>query len=369
MEQTKKKNRKGHINYDKWGYLFLIPFVVVFLVFQLYPLFQTLHYSWYTYYEDTGLLSSKPVGPDWCGFANYIYLFQHSTVRHFYLFDLDLGKTEINDLLYYTLNTILIWIEGFIPQIAISLLLAVWFTHIQLNLKLQRFWKTVIYMPNLIMAAAFGMLFQMIFARSGPIINTLLQWGWIKEPFDIGTSTSWTHVVIAFLNFLMWFGNTTLLLMAGVMGIDTSIYESALLDGASSGTVFRKITMPLLKPIFVYVFITSMIGGIQLFDVAQIFTQTTGGSQASSYTLMMYLFSLISVKQNYGQAGALSFLMFIVTAALSMTVYRTMHPRPNEAHEQAKSYRQRMKEYADCPATIAERGRNEMNASTAKGVR
>ena len=170
------------------------------------------------------------------------------------------------------------------------------------------------------------MLFQMIFARSGPIINTLLQWGWIKTPIDLGDSSSWTHVIIAFLNFLMWFGNTTLLLMAGVMGIDTSIYESALLDGASSGTVFRKITMPLLKPIFVYVFITSMIGGIQLFDIAQIFTKTTGGSQASSYTLMMYLFSLISDKQNYGQAGALSLLMFIVTAALSMLLSKAIMP-------------------------------------------
>ena len=99
---------------------------------------------------------------------------------------------------------------------------------------------------------------------------------------------------------------TKLLLMAGVMGIDGSIYESAMLDGASSHTVFWKITMPLLRPIFIYVVITSMIGGIQLFDVAQIFTQTSGGPQQSSETLMMYLYSLISLKQNYGQAGALS---------------------------------------------------------------
>jgi multiple sugar transport system permease protein len=169
----------------------------------------------------------------------------------------------------------------------------------------------------------------------------------------------------------MWFGNTTLLLMSGVMGIDESIYESAMLDGASSGVVFRKITMPLLKPIFVYVLITSMIGGIQLFDIAQIFTQTTGGSQASSYTLMMYLYSLISSKQNYGQAGALSFLMFIVTAALSMTVYQTTHPRVNVEKEQAKSYRKRMAEYANCPDTIAEKARNDKSqgALAQEGVR
>jgi hypothetical protein len=111
--------------------------------------------------------------------------------------------------------------------------------------------------------------------------------------------------------------------------------------------------MPLASPIFIYVLITSMIGGIQLFDVAQIFTQTSGGPQQSSETLMMYLYSLISLKQNYGQAGALSVLIFIVTAVLSMTVYRITNPRTDEGKEQMKSYKKRMKEYADCPATQA----------------
>jgi cellobiose transport system permease protein len=352
-----KRTQKKHINYDKWGYIFLIPFFVAFLLFQFYPLFQTLRYSFFTYYEDQEAF--KTVGPTWCGFDNFSTLFNHATARHFYLFNLDLGRVKINDLLYYTINTILIWVEGFIPQIIVSLFLAVLFTDIRMNIKLQRFWKTVIYMPNLIMAAAIGMLFQMIFARSGPVINTLLNWGWISEAYDLGNSTSWTHIIIAFLDFLMWFGNTTLLLMSGVMGIDESIYESAMLDGASSFTIFRKITMPLLKPIFIYVLITSMIGGIQLFDIAQIFTQTTGGSQASSYTLMMYLYSLISSKQNYGQAGALSFLIFIVTAGLSMTVYQTTHPRVNVEKDQIKAYRKRMSEYADCPDTIAEKARND----------
>jgi cellobiose transport system permease protein len=349
-----KGSKKGHLNYAKWGYIFLIPFAIAFLLFQLIPLFQTFHYSWYEYYED--MLDT--IGPNWSGFANYIYLFSQSTTRSFYFFGISLGTVQISDLLYYTLNTLIIWIEGFIPQIIVSLLLAIWFTDLRLNIKLQGFWKTVIYMPNLIMAAAFGMLFQMIFSREGPVIATLLDMGWIGEAFDVSTSTSWTHVIIAFLNFLMWFGNTTLLLMAGVMGIDGSIYESAMLDGASSHTVFWKITMPLLRPIFIYVVITSMIGGIQLFDVAQIFTQTSGGPQQSSETLMMYLYSLISLKQNYGQAGALSVLIFIVTAVLSMTVYRITNPRTDEGKEQMKSYKKRMKEYADCPATQAEYSRN-----------
>jgi cellobiose transport system permease protein len=347
-----KKNQKNkHINYGKWGFIFLIPFFLVFLVFQLWPLIQTLHFSWYTFYDD----QLTTVGPIWCGFDNFAALFGAKTLRPIYFFKIKLGEFEINDLTYYSLNTLIIWVIGFIPQIAVSLLLAVLFTDIKLNLKLQKFWKTVIYMPNLIMASAFGMLFFMILSRSGPVMGILLKLGWIgPEDTDISASPSWTRIVIAFMNFLMWFGNTTLLLMAGVMGIDTSIYESALLDGASSGTIFRKITMPLLRPIFIYVLITSMIGGIQLFDVAQIFTQRSGGPNASSFTLMMYLYNLISVKQDYGLSGALSFLMFIVTAALSMTVYRVSNPRIDPEKEAQKSFRSRMKEYQNCPATQAE---------------
>lgn len=358
-----QKRQKGHINYSKWGYLFLIPFFIAFLLFQLWPLFQTLHFSWYTYYTD--MLTT--VGPSWCGLDNFVQLFTHATIRPISFFKIKLGEFEMNDLGYYTLNTLIIWVIGFIPQILVSLLLAVWFTDIKLNLKLQRFWKTVIYMPNLIMASAFGMLFFLILARNGPVINTLVAWGWVEDGADISTSSSWTRIVIAFMNFLMWFGNTTLLLMAGVMGIDGSIYESAMLDGASSLTIFRKITMPLLKPVFVYVFITSMIGGIQLFDIAQIFTQRSGGPGASSFTLMMYLYNLISVKQNYGESGALSFLMFIVTAVLSFTVYRSMNPKANPEKDQAKSFARRMKEYASSPASQAELA--EHNAHLAGGKR
>jgi cellobiose transport system permease protein len=362
--EKKKRNKKGHINYGKWGYIFLIPFGTAFLLFQLIPLFQTFSFSFFDYYEDNEML--RTFGPIWSGLANYQYIFSHATPRTFYFFGVLIGRANLPDLVYYSLNTFVVWIEGFFPQILVSLLLAVWFTDIRLNLRFQRFWKTIIYMPNLIMAAAFGMLFQMIFARSGPVINTLIEWGWLSEPFDISSSTSWTHIVIAFMDFLMWFGNTTILLMAGVMGIDNSVYESALLDGASSGVVFRKITMPLLKPIFVYVFITSMIGGVQLFDVAQIFTNQSGGPQSSSYTLMMYLYSLINIKQNYGQAASLSVLIFFVTALLSMLVYRTMNPRTNDKKQQEKSFQKRMREYGDFPDTIAEKTRHNKAASALK---
>ena len=123
------------------------------------------------------------------------------------------------------------------------------------------------------------------------------------------------------MNFLMWFGNTTILLMAGMLGIDTSLFEAADVDGATSTQVFFKITLPLLKPILVYVLVTSLIGGLQMFDVPQILTNGTGDPMRSSMTLIMYLNKHLYSK-NYGMAGALSVILFIVTGILSLIVFR-----------------------------------------------
>lgn len=119
----------------------------------------------------------------------------------------------------------------------------------------------------------------------------------------------------------MWFGNTTILLMAGMMGIDTSLFEAAEVDGATSTQVFFKITLPLLRPILIYVMITSLIGGLQMFDVPQILTNATGDPMRSTMTLIMYLNKHLFSK-NYGLGGALSVMLFIITGILSMIVYK-----------------------------------------------
>ena len=119
----------------------------------------------------------------------------------------------------------------------------------------------------------------------------------------------------------MWFGNTTILLMAGMMGIDTSLFEAAEVDGATSTQVFFRITLPLLRPILVYVLITSLIGGLQLFDVPQILTNGTGNPVRSTMTLIMFLNNHLYSK-NYGMAGAVSVVLFIITGILSIVVFK-----------------------------------------------
>lgn len=297
METKYKNNVAG--KHNKWGYIFLIPFFVVFVIFQLIPLITTIYNSFFENYM-SGLTQ---VGPNFIGFENFAKLFQSG------------------DLMKYFNNTMIMWILGAVPQIIVSLLLAAWFTDPSLRLKCQQFFKTVIYLPNLIMAAAFAMLFFALFADSGPINSMLMQIGIISEPYKFMSHVWTVRGLIAFMNFLMWFGNTTILLMAGMMGIDPALFEAAEVDGATSGQVFWKITLPLLRPILVYVIITSLIGGLQMFDVPQILTNGNGDPMRSSMTLIMYLNKHLFSK-NYGMAGALSVMMFILTGVLSLIVYK-----------------------------------------------
>ncbi len=296
-----KSNKSNHnvVKFNRWGYIFLIPFFVTYIIFSLIPLFSTIYNSFFENYR-SGL---KQIGPNFVGGANYVNL---------------LTTPEIWK---YLGNTLIMWVGGFIPQIVIALLLAYWFSDPSLRLKGQRFFKTVIYMPNLIMASAFSMLFFALFSDSGPVNQILMSIGFIKEPFKFFQFVGASRILVMLMNFLMWFGNTTILLMAGMLGIDSSLYEAAQVDGATASQVFFKITMPILRPIFIYVLITSLIGGLQMFDVPQILTNGRGNPMDALTTVIMLLNRYLTSK-DVGRGGALSVFLFIVTGILSLVVFR-----------------------------------------------
>ena len=296
---SKQKNKSNVVRYNKWGYIFLIPFVLVYVVFQLVPLLSTVWNSFFENYR-SGLTQ---IGPNFIGLQNFISLF------------------STPDIWSYLANTLIMWILGFVPQILISLLLGAWFSNPRMRLKGEQFFKTVIYLPNLIMASAFAMLFFTLFSDGGPINSILMSIGILSEPFKFMSHTWSARGLIALMNLLMWFGNTTILLMAGMMGIDPALFEAAEVDGATSSQVFTKITLPLLRPILIYVMITSLIGGLQMFDVPQIFTNGTGDPARTTMTLIMYLNKHLFSK-NYGMGGALSVFLFVVTGILSLIVFK-----------------------------------------------
>ena len=309
MNQLREKapvKRKG-ISYAKWGYLFIAPFFLTYAVFKLYPLFLTIYNSFFENYR-SGL---KQVGPNFVGFANYIKLVTP-----------DANGTI--DILKYAGNTVVLWLGGAIPQIIIALLLAIFFTSYRLKIKGQQFFKTVIYMPNLIMASAFSMLFYTLFSNVGPVNQLLMQMGVAEQPIDFFSIKITVRGLICLMNFLLWFGNTTILLMAGIMGIDQNMFEAANIDGASATQTFFKVTLPLLTPILVYTIITALIGGLQMFDVPQVLTNGMGTPNRTSTTLIMFLNNYLKTSKNYGMAGAISVIIFIVTGLLSIVVYRSL---------------------------------------------
>ena len=309
MNQLREKApaKRKSISYAKWGYLFIAPFFITYAIFKLYPLFLTIYNSFFENYR-SGL---KQVGPNFVGLANYIKLFTPDA-------------NGIIDIIKYTGNTVVLWLGGAIPQIVIALLLAIFFTSYRLNIKGQQFFKTVIYMPNLIMASAFSMLFYTLFSNVGPVNQLLMQMGIAEKPIDFFTMKITVRGLICLMNFLLWFGNTTILLMAGIMGIDQNMFEAANIDGASSTQTFFRVTLPLLTPILVYTIITALIGGLQMFDVPQVLTDGAGNPNRTSTTLIMFLNNYLKTSKNYGMAGAISVIIFIITGLLSILVYRSL---------------------------------------------
>ena len=310
--------QKKQASYAKWGYLFIAPFFISFTIFSLIPLIDTIRYSFYEYYR-SGL---KVIGPNWVGLKNYAAILAA-------------------DLPKYALNTFILWIIGFVPQIVISLILAAWFSDEHLRLRGKQFFKVVIYLPNLIMASAFAMLFFALFSDSGPVNSFLMNFGIIKAPVRFLATVTGTRGLIGLMNFLMWFGNTSIMLMAAMMGVNPALLEAAQLDGCTHIQTFFKITLPLIRPLLVYTLITSMIGGLQMFDVPQILTNRTGSPNRTSTTLIMFLNNHLASK-NYGMAGALSVYLFVISAILCLIVYRTLNvDDPDGSKAAAKAAKKR----------------------------
>lgn len=316
--------KKKSISYAKWGYIFLVPFFVVYIIFALVPLVQTFYYSFMDRYVDTGAISifnpnGNVVDNGFCGLKNFK----------------DVLVGENAQFTQALVNTVVIWLVGFIPQIVFSLLLAVWFTDIRLKLKAQGFFKTVIYLPNVIMASAISLLFYSLFTKGGSL-DTLFNSG---SDISLLDKVWGARGIVGFINFLMWYGNTTILLMAAIMGIDTSLYESAQIDGANPTQTFWRITIPLIKPILAYVLITSMIGGLQMFDVPQFIGSDMGSPAGKLKTIVMIIQT--GKDSAIGQVGAISVLIFIISAILGFLTLKVMNDEPGKKKKKKKPAKSR----------------------------
>lgn len=305
MANVTTKQRKM-VSYSKYGYFFIAPFFIVYAFFMLYPLINTFRLS---FFGNQGAEDLE----NFVGFQNYQYL----------LFGGDSVFAQQNHEVFLTSigNTFLLWAGNFVVQIVLSLLLAVWFSDVRIKTPGTGFFKIVMYMPNIITAASVAGIFLMIFSNGefGAMNSVLLKLGILQEPFQFVTDTWSSRIIVMMIQTWMWFGNTMLLLMSGIFGIDPSIYEAAAIDGSSGPSTFFRITMPILKPIFFYVVITSLIGGLQMFDIPYMF-HVGSYVNDSLRTVAVFVYERFNGVRNYGLSAAASVLLFIITVVLGMLI-------------------------------------------------
>lgn len=322
--------KRKTVEYGKYGYLFILPFFIVYLTFQLYPLLYTIYLSFVEYYQ---IKLGKFQGPNFNGFKNYVMVLATTKGNGD---NLEVIKWFDTMVIKTIGNTILIWVLNFIPQILLALLLASWFTDTVVKLKGQGAFKIMMFMPNIITASSIAVLFYSLFSANGPLAMWMKSVGIIKEGYDFMERPAGTIGLIAFMQFWMWYGNTMIVLIAGILGINPSLYEAAMVDGASSKQQFFSITLPLLKPIIQFSLVTSAIGGLQMYDIPSLFNvdaSFNGLPNYASETITMWIKVLGFTSKDYGKAAAASMVLFVVTMIISLVFFSVTKERePKQRH-------------------------------------
>ena len=299
------KKRKG-ISYAKYGYLFSIPFVIAYLAFSLYPTIYTIL---------LGFTDSKGLGNDKFNFLKGAELFKN--------FETVLKNQSFTTSLK---NTIIIFVLNFIPQLALALLLTAWFTSPRCKIRGQGFFKVMFYMPNIITAATVAMLFNVLFGFPVGPINDLLKSLGRPEGYQFAQNGYWAKGIVAFIQFWMWYGYTAIIFISGVLGINPEIFEAAEIDGASSSQTFWKITLPNLKSIMLYMLVSSLIGGLGMYDIPRLFLN--GGPSNKTLTASMFIYNqAFSGSYLYARAAAASMIVFVIIIILSAIIFYMMRDR------------------------------------------
>ena len=311
----KQKTIGNETRVNRWGYLFVLPFVLVYLIFSLYPTFYTFMLA----FTD---LKGLRVDFKFAGLVNFAKLFSD---QYFW------GAVG---------NTFIIWGLNFLPQLGLALILSIWLSDIRLKLKCKGFFRAVIYMPNLLTAASVALLFRSLFGwPQGPINQFLnrtlglyqtveLDGQLVQQAFNFFRSVPATRGIVAFIQWWMWYGNTVIMLMAGITSISASLYESAVVDGANSRQTTMYITLPMLRPMMLYILVTSMIGGMQMFDIPFLLTDMRGGPDFKIRTSIVYMYNMAFQGRNdYSYAAAISIGVFVITVALAMIIFFFLQDR------------------------------------------
>ena len=293
------------INKGQYGFYFVLPFFIGYLLFQLYPMIYTFYLSLTSW---NGITAVK----EFVGLDNYARLLSD------------------NVFLKSIFNTILIWIMSVIPRMAVALLIAVLLTQFK-KIKGGNFFRAVFYFPNLVNASSVAVLLALILDwQTGALNNILLKLNLIAEPIKWLSSPFYARSAVAITIWWMWFGHSMVLLMTGILSVPEELLESATIDGAGQWKKFTAITFPLLRPTFSYVFVTSLIGGLQNFDIPRILTDGLGTPDKSILTSVMHLYNLAFRSQQFGYGATIAYGLFVIVLFVSIITFRVINPKSQE---------------------------------------
>lgn len=279
------KKQKQMLEFKSW--LFIIPSVILIVSFVFYPMVQAFI---------TSLQTGIGAGMHFSGIENYKRLLTDTTFK----------KALFNTVLYLVI------------QVPIMILLALMISSMLNDKKLKGrgFFRTAIFLPCVTSLVAYSIIFKSLFATDGFINGLLMNLHIIEEPIAWITNAFFARALIIIAITWRWVGYNMVFYLAGLQGIDDSIYEAAEMDGANGVQKFRYITIPMLKPIILFTTINSTIGTLQLFD--EPVNITNGGPANATITISQYIYNLLFKYQpNFGYAAAVSYVIVVLIVVLS----------------------------------------------------
>jgi len=277
------------------GYLFLVPYLILFSAFLILPLIYGLGLSFFRW----EMLSDVPA--QLIGLENYAEALKDS----------------------YFWKAFFATARFVIMVVPLSILLALLVASgiNSLPFKKQSIFRATYFLPTLISISVTGILWRWFFSSEFGLFNAYLtQIGIERIPWI--TSTSWAMKSIVFMTLWWTIGGPMVILLAGLQNIPDHYYEAASIDGASTWHKFRYITIPLLRPVLLFVIVMSTIGAFQVFG--QTFMITRGGPENSTRVIVQYIYETAFTKYRMGYGSAMSWLLFFVIAVFSIIQFRVL---------------------------------------------
>lgn len=291
----------------EWApYVFLSPFVLLFGVFGVFPLVFSLFLAFQTWEPTSGLSAMQFAGLD-----NFLFALQ-------------------DDWFWKSLgNTAWLALASGVPQHLVAIPLA-YFIHSSFK-RLRNGVVGAYFMPYITSTVAIAILFSSLFSTDFGLINVGLQamskvpgLGWLipADAIDWLNDPDRIKPAIAIIVFWRYVGFNVVLYLAALQTIPKDLYEAATMDGAGRLQQFFFITLPSLKPMIFFGVTLSVIGGLQLFEEPFILTGGRGGTDQSGMTTAIYLYRMAFDFNDFGAASAMSWLLFILVAALTWLTNR-----------------------------------------------